>query len=339
MNRYQKKSGILTCCTLLSLLLLLISASGCIFVSAKVGPFLREKEPLDEVVVSGEGKEKILLIDISGLIAELDNSPFADLFLKEDLVTLTKEQLKKAREDDHIKALILRINSPGGTVTASDIIYNEIRKFKNEKKVKVVSCMMDLGASGAYFIAMASDKVIAHPTTLTGSIGVIFENLNVEGLFNKLGIKDASIKSGDKKDIGSPFRAITEEEKKILQEVNDNLYNRFIDVVDEGRRELDREAVKKLADGRIYSAQQALKEKLIDKIGYLDDAIEIAKEESGIREAKVIMYRRPGTYKNNIYSKIIPSQPINFNLINLPDERIISSYFTPKFMYLWAPGW
>ncbi|OGL54426.1 MAG: hypothetical protein A3C43_09875 [Candidatus Schekmanbacteria bacterium RIFCSPHIGHO2_02_FULL_38_11] len=325
-------------CIFLSLILLLISVSSCIFISAKVNPFLREKEPLKEVFVSGKGKDKILMIDISGIISEAGGSGVSGVFSEEDMVASIKEQLEKTKEDSRIKAIIMRINSPGGTVTASDIIHNEIKKFKEGKKIKVVSCMMDVGASGAYFIAMASDKVIAHPTTLTGSIGVIFENFNVEGLFSKLGIKETSIKSGDKKDIGSPFRAITEEERKILQEINYSLYSRFIDVVDEGRKELDREDIKRLADGRVYSAKQALEEKLIDKIGYLDDAIEIAKEESGIAEAKVVMYKRPGVYANNIYSKLFIQQPVSLNLLNLGSRKEISSYLTPKFMYLWAPG-
>lgn len=332
MGKYFKYYGIF------NLMLLLTFASSCIFISAKVDPFLREKEPLKEVFVSGKGKDKILMIDISGIISEAGGSGVYGLFSDEDMVASIKEQLEKAKEDSRIKAIILRINSPGGTVTASDIIYNEIKKFKDEKDIKVISCMMDVGASGAYYIAMASDKVIAHPTTLTGSIGVIFENFNLEGLFSKLGIKDASIKSGDKKDIGSPFRAITEEEREILQEVNDNLYQRFFDVVYEGREELDREDIKRLADGRVYSAEQALEEKLIDKIGYLDDAVKIAKEESEIQEARVVMYKRPGFYANNIYSKLFLSQPVNLNLINLGGERNISSYLTPKFMYLWAPG-
>ncbi|OGL46983.1 MAG: signal peptidase, partial [Candidatus Schekmanbacteria bacterium RBG_16_38_10] len=276
MHKDQRNSEMLSYGMFFCLILFLISTLSCIFISAKIDPFLRGKEPLKEVFISGKGNDKILMIDISGIISEAGGSGVSGLFSNEDMVASIKEQLEKAKEDNRIKAVILRINSPGGTVTASDIIYNEIKKFKEENDIKIISCMMDVGASGAYYIAMASDVVIAHPTALTGSIGVIFENFNVEGLFNKLGIKDASIKSGDKKDIGSPFRAITEEEKEILQEVNDNLYQRFFDVVYEGREELDRDDVKRLADGRIYSAEQALEEKLIDKIGYLDDAIEVA---------------------------------------------------------------
>ena len=338
MNKFKKNSKNLTFCTFLSLILILISFSSCIFVSAKVGPLLREKEPMEETTVSGEGRDKVLLIDISGVIADTDDSSFAELFLKESMVASVKEQLEKAKDDKKIKAIILRINSPGGTVTASDIIYNEINKFKEKNKVKVIACMMDLATSGGYFIAMASDKVIAHPTTITGSIGVIFENFNVEGLFDKIGIKDASIKSGDKKDIGSPFRKITKEEEEILQKLNNNLYSRFIEVVAKNRKELNLEEIKKLADGRIFSAEQALKEKLIDKIGYLEDAIETAKKETDIKEARVIMYKRPGTYKNNIYSKLPASQSINFNLLNLGGEKGVSSYLMPRFMYLWMPG-
>ena len=338
MNKFQEDSGVLTCCTFLSLILILTSFSSCIFVSAKVGPLLSGKETMEETTVSGEGRNKILLIDISGVIADTDDSSITGLFLKESMVASVKEQLEKAKDDKKIKAIILRINSPGGTVTASDIIYNEINKFKEINKVKVIACMMDLAASGGYFIAMAADKVVAHPTTITGSIGVIFENFNVEGLFDKIGIKDSSIKSGDKKDIGSPFRKITKEEEEILKKVNDDLYNRFIEVVAKGRRELNLEEIKKLADGRIYSADQALKEKLIDKIGYLEDAVETAKKETDIKEATVIMYKRPGSYKNNIYSKIPAPQSVNFNLLTLGGEKGVSSYLMPGFMYLWVPG-
>lgn len=307
--------------------------SGCSFISISLVPAI---EPLRETTVSGSGKEKILIIDISGIISEEQRRGLAGLSEEPDMVARIKEELKMAARDNHMKAIILRINSPGGTVTASDMIYHEIEQFKKNTHIKVVACIMDLGASGGYYVAVSADRIIAHPTTVTGSIGVIMLNLSVEGLLQKIGVKDTSIKTGEYKDMGSPLKTMTEEERKIFQGVMDTLYERFLTVIAENRKELSPEKLRSLADGRIFTAQQALEHGLIDQIGYLDEAVSLAKKESGLTGARVVIYHRPGVYKNNIYSQFSNAGFGTINLLNIDLKTFVRSG-TPSFMYLWAP--
>ena len=313
--------------------LCLFLASGCSFISVSLVPSV---EPLRETTVMGKGKEKILIIDITGIISEEEKRGIAGLSGEPDMVARIKEELKTAAKDKHIKAVILRINSPGGTVTASDIIYHEIEQFKKKTNNKVIACIMDLGASGGYYVAVSADRIVAHPTTVTGSIGVIMLNLSVEGLLQKIGVKDTSIKTGEHKDMGSPLKTMTEEERKIFQGVLDNMYERFLSVIAENRKELTQEKLKLLADGRIYTARQALEYGLIDQIGYLDEAIELAKQEAGLTTARVVVYHRPGAYKNNIYSQLSSSGFGTINLLNIDLKTFVRSG-TPSFMYLWSP--
>jgi protease-4 len=165
---------------------------------------------------------------------------------------------------------------------------------------------------------------------------VIALKFNAKGLMEKIGIEDETIKAGDKKDLWSPFRPSTEEEREIMQNMLDDFHGKFMDIVAEGRKELTRERIKVLADGRIYSAEQALKEKLIDGIGYLDDVIELVKEKAGVDKAKVIVYHRPYSYKNNIYSRMSNSDFKNINLVNLDLGGLLDDMGL-RFMYLWLP--
>ncbi len=319
--------------SIFSLCLLCLLGLGCSFISISLIPPV---EPLKETTVSGSGKDKILIIDISGIISEEGKSSLVGLSGEPDIVTRIKEELKLAAKDKHIKAIILRINSPGGTVTAADIMYHEIEQFKEKTGIKVIASIMDLGASGGYYVAVSADKIVAHPTTVTGSIGVIMLNLSFEGLLQKIGVKDTSIKSGEYKDMGSPLKTMTDEERKIFQSVMNNLYERFLAVIAKNRKELTPEKIRSLADGRIYTAQQALELKLIDQIGYLDETIAQAKKDAGIEEARVVIYHRPGTYKNNIYSQLSSSSFGAINLLNI-DLKTFARSGTPSFMYLWAP--
>ncbi|MBU6392075.1 MAG: signal peptide peptidase SppA [Planctomycetes bacterium] len=319
--------------SIFSLCLLCLLGLGCSFISISLIPPV---EPLKETTVSGSGKDKILIIDISGIISEEGKSSLAGLSGEPDIVARIREELKLAAKDKHIKAIILRINSPGGTVTAADIMYHEIEQFKEKTGIKVIACIMDLGASGGYYVAVSADKIVAHPTTVTGSIGVIMLNLSFEGLLQKIGVKDTSIKTGEYKDMGSPLKTMTDEERKIFQSVMNNLYERFLSVIAKNRKELTPEKIRSLADGRIYTAQQALELKLIDQIGYLDETIAQAKKDVGIEEARVVIYHRPGTYKNNIYSQLSSSSFGAINLLNIDLKTFVRSG-TPSFMYLWTP--
>ncbi|MEI6127179.1 MAG: S49 family peptidase, partial [Pseudomonadota bacterium] len=183
--------------------LLLVAFQGCAFVNV---PLFQFTQPLVEKNLEGKGKNKILLIDIEGVITSGKKQSFLGSDTEPDPVARIKEELEKASLDKRIKAVILKINSPGGTVTASAIIHKELLKFKEKTGIAVIACLMDIAASGGYYVANAADKIIAHPTTVTGSIGVIAMKFNVKGLMDKIGVSDETIKSADKKDILSPFR-------------------------------------------------------------------------------------------------------------------------------------
>ena len=306
--------------------------SGCTLFNITIIP---SAKPLEEKVVEGEGRPKLLLLDIAGFISqkEPDGVPLAKQ--KPSIVTRVKESLRKAEEDEDIAGVILRINSPGGTVAASDIIYHEIKGFESRKKVPVYACITGLGTSGAYYIATASDQISAHPTAVTGSIGVILLNFNLEGLLGKIGVREQSIKSGAKKDLMSPFRASTDEERRIMQDIIDSFARRFVDVIMARKNnQLERQELEKLADGRVYTAEQAVAAKLIDRTEYLDDTINGMKKALGIKEAKVVSYYRPGDYRGSIYSAADTGAASGVNLVNINADGL-EMLSSPQFLYLW----
>lgn len=214
---------------------------------------------------SSDGK-RVALVEIEGPIT-----------VAEPVVT----QLKKYREYTSVPVVVLRINSPGGSVAATQEIYHELEMLRDSGK-KVVASMGNMAASGGYYLACVADTIVANPGTLTGSIGVIFEFANTEELFRKIGIRFQVVKSGKFKDIGSPTREMTEEERLLLQELIDDAYNQFVDAVSEGR-ELPREEVLRIADGRVFTGRQGLELGLIDVMGGYEEAIALAAEMAGIR--------------------------------------------------------
>jgi len=306
---------------------LLFFCQSCAFVSV---PLFQPTSPLEEKTVQGTGKEKIVMVDISGIISSEKKRTLSGFSEQPDMVARIKEELDKAAEDKNVRGLILRINSPGGTTTASDIIHREILRFKKKTNAPVVACLLDLATSGAYYIASAADRIIAHPTTVTGSIGVIAMKFDVSGLMGKLGISEESIKSGEKKDIMSPFRGLTDEERGIMQDIVDSLHKQFVTVVEQGRPQLTASDITSLADGRVFTAAQAKEHKLIDDIGYLDEAIEKVKEKTGLAKVRIVMYVRPPAYKNNIYSHS------SVNIFGLADTAF-TEQFPVRFLYLWNP--
>ncbi len=310
------------------MLLLAMTMTGCTFNF----PLFPGPGPLQETQVGGTGKAKVLLMEVSGVISSQEGDGFVPT---PSLIAGVKEQLNRAAQDEAVKAVVLRINTPGGTVTASDIIHHELKTFKANRKVPVIASIMDVGASGGYYIAAAADSVLAHPSSVTGSIGVIMLTMNARGLLEKVGVEATAVTSGPRKDMGSPFRTMTVEERAIFQSLIDSFYQRFLSVVQEGRPHLQMEQIRKLADGRIYTGDQAKAAGLVDDIGYLEDAVELAKKKAGLTEARVVMYRRPGEYSNNVYSKLTAPGPLaalgNFDLLSFVRGG------TPQFMYLWMP--
>ncbi len=214
---------------------------------------------------------KVALIRVEGPILDADS---------------VVEEIKEHSQNASVKAIVLRIDSPGGAVVPSQEIYEEVKNAAVKKKV--IASMGSMAASGGYYIASPASKIVANPGTITGSIGVILEIPNVEGLMNKIGVTSQVIKSGKHKDIGSAFRGIKEEEKEILQGVMDNVHSQFIEAVSVGRK-MDIENVRKISDGRIFTGEQAVEQGLVDELGTLEDAISLAAEMVGIKGKPVVL--------------------------------------------------
>lgn len=283
---------------LLALLAVAILAGGCSIAS---GPKLEFRE----VLLQGEGDEKLLLLDISGPIS---NQPLIipEIGALPGMTARIRQELELAYVDPKIRGVLLRIDSPGGTLTDSDIIYHSLMEFKRTKKVKIIASMGDIAASGAVYIAMAADEIYAHPTTITGSIGVIMPHMDFSGLMEKLGVKDDPVTSGPYKDMGSPFRPKSKAEEKLLKKLVTQQYEKFVTVVDKGRPKMTTSQVRKMADGSIFSSQDAKAKGLVDKIGYLDDAYKRLSELSGVPRNRLIRYANSWMTGNNIYTNSFP---------------------------------
>jgi protease-4 len=313
---------------------LAVLIGGCSVISVDLSPKIR---PLAEETVEGKSGPKILLMDISGMISDEGTQPILNLGTPPPRVPLLvriREELKKAEEDRQVRALVLRINSPGGTVTASDIIYREIMSWKERTRLPVMAVLMDIAASGGYYIALAADTIVAHPTSVTGSIGVIMLTVNAEGLLQKIGVAATAIKSAEHKDMGSPFRQLTAEERAIFQSVIDDLQRQFLAKVI-AHRKLAPEAARALADGRVYTAEQALDHKLIDKIGYMNDVVALARKAAGVDEARVVVYHRPRQYRATYYARAEDTSVGGIDASLSGMAALATS--GPRFLYLWWP--
>lgn len=221
----------------------------------------------------------------------------------------TVTELTRFGKSPSVKAIVLRIDSPGGGVVPSQEIHDAVIRVRNEDNKKVVASMGTVAASGGYYIAVASDRILANPGTLTGSIGVIMELANLQGLLKKVGVESIVIKSGRHKDLASPFREMSAEDRKILQAVLDDVHEQFIEAVAEGRA-LDFMDVRSLADGRIFTGRQARAARLVDELGNLDDAIQTAADLAGIEgEPTVVEPRKPFSIRELIESRLFGSLP------------------------------
>jgi len=296
--------------------------------------FLGQENLAEVVLVQSAAKEKILVLDVEGMISSLTGT--GALAREGDVLSRVYYRLERAAADPLVKGIILRLETPGGEVTASDILYHEILRFKERTRLPVVGLMMSVAASGGYYIASACDAVLAHPSTLTGSIGVISIFPSVESLFDKIGVKMTVIKSGGMKDSGSPFRTMTDEEKKTFQAIIDEYYEDFLSAVANGRKgKLGAEELRPLADGRIYTAKQALKLKLIDGIGYFDDALKKALSLASLREAKAVAYTYYPKSKTNIYAASTADPMVL-------EKKGLESWLPQLkagFYYLWLPDY
>ena len=259
-----------------------------------------------------DGKEKIALVEVAGAIMD-----------SKEIV----RQLSKYRRDDEIKAIILRIDSPGGAVAPSQEIYDEVLRVRADKK-KIYASMGSVAASGGYYIAVAADRVFANPGTLTGSIGVIMAFSNAEKLMQKIGVAPEVVKSGKYKDVGSPARKMTAKERGYLQTVVDDVHRQFIDAVAEGRKITTKEA-RKLADGRVFTGRQALGLKMVDEMGGLEDVIAKLGKDVGIEGRPKVVWEAPP--KGIMEWLMESSLPEEFKTRWMPSQ-------SPSLQYLWLPG-
>ena len=311
-------------------------AGGCGYPSFVVTP-VQNASSLDEVeVVPGRGlfPGKVVVIGVEGTIA---NAPAGGLLTPtENPMSLFVQQLDRAAADDRVKAVVLRVNSPGGTVSASDAMYQLVRRFRAKTHKPVVTSGQEVVASGAYYLSCAADKIVAQPTTLVGSIGVIFETVNVKGTLDKLGVTTEAYKIAAHKDIGSPFRPATADERAIFQGLVDDYYTRFKAVVTTNRPIANSADLTQITDGRVYSGEAAARLGLVDRIGLLDDAIALAKNLAHAKDASVVAHRRPYGYGCSIYALADAPPPRADALkLELPGE---ATFLPGGFYYLWRPG-
>lgn len=279
-----------------------------------------------ELTVEGRGDRKIALIPVTGVIGRgYGDSIFGGRGTASSVVA----QLKRAGRDKGVKAVILEIDSPGGGVGDSDLLYHEVRALR-AKGTPVVCHLQDVAASGAYYVAVAGDRIIAQPTTITGSIGVIMHGINVEGLLEKIGVREVTIKKGRMKDILSPTRPLTPDEEALLQGIADGVFYRFAGIVAK-ERGLSREAMATIADGRLFLAPEALKAGLIDGIGYREDAVAAACVLAGMKKARLIRYEKQFSFRDMLSASSGAMAPAAGFWNGLMEAC------APKPMYLWAP--
>ena len=291
-------------------------------------------EPLREATVRGSGDAKLLLISIDGVMHEGVRPADFFGFRQESQISRLRDELDTARADPTVRGVLLRVNSPGGTVTAAEILYDEILRFKQEREIPMVAQFMGVAASGGYYASMAADEIVAYPTSVTGSIGVVSSLFpNLAGLMEKLGIEDQTLVTGPYKDTGSALRPMRDDEREQLQSVVDDLHLRFVEVVASGRPELSRERIEELADGRIYTARQALAAGLIDHVGDIQVAVERLERRANLETSRVVRYHRPREYRSNLHSRPHAPQPTAGTTLG-PWSRLPA----PGFLYLWAPG-
>jgi len=298
-----------------------------------------EKRQLQETEIKrDEGffvTDKIAVIEIDGLMLNRPRKGFMQQ--GDNPVSLFLEKLDKAANNKNVKAVVLRLNSPGGTVAASDVMYHSLVEFKRKTNKPVIACMLDLACSGAYYLASGCDGIIAQPSCVTGSIGTIVQTFSVAGTMEKIGVKAVAIKSGSMKDMASPLHDLSPEERAVLEHIVTDFYEQFLTVVEKGRPKVDKNKLRELADGRVFTAQQALNEGLIDKIGHANDAIEWAKKLASVDRARTVIYHRPMDYKSNIYSSATSSANPITPLINVELPDWLNSDGA-QFLYLWQPG-
>lgn len=317
--------GLIVLSILLGVLLLgSIALNVILFIGLSVAstPTAAAAGTIEEVVLSGTRSQKIAVVRLSGVIMDQSRDQFFKL-------------LDRVEKDSTVKAMIVEIDSPGGGVTASDEIYNRVMRIKQDKGIPVVVSMASLAASGGYYVACAGDTIVAQRTTLTGSIGVLLTRYDLTGLGEKYGIKDGTIVSDGAtfKDSGGPFKEMSPDEIAYFKSFLNDAFDTFKSVIKTGRDGRLSKPLDEIANGKIYSAQQALELGLVDQLGYLDTAISTAASAAGLSNPHVIRYKPQPTFFDLLGVKANVSGDVSVHL----DQRFIERLMTPTMMYLW-PG-
>jgi protease-4 len=275
---------------------------------------------------------RIALIDVDGLLLNMDMTGIYSM--GENPVSLFREKLDVVACDPCVRGLVVRINTPGGGVTATDIMVNDLRRFKSKTQIPVVACLMDVATGGGYYLATAADQIIAHPTTVTGGIGVILNLYDLKDAMAQFNVIPLPIKSGQYLDLEATEIEPSIEGRQLLQDMADQFHDRFKKAVTDSRALSDTNT-DELFDGRVFTASQAQQHGLIDSLGYLDEAIETARQLGGAPGATVAMYRRPNDPARSPYS-ITPNVPLQGTLFPISIPGLDRSRL-PAFLYLWQP--
>ena len=309
-------------------LLLNLAAIGLLAASARPAHDGRGEDEFpqfSEAHSYGSGTTKVVRIAFTGVLTrQLDGGWLGTTDPVEDVL----RQIRAARQDDDIAAIILEIDSPGGEVTASDEIHRELEQFRQSREDRRLTVLIhDMAASGGYYIALPADRILAQPTALVGSIGVIMQTLNVHGLGEKIGVTDTTIKSGRNKDLLNPFRPVDPEQVSLLQDSVDAMHNRFVDLVARGRS-LPKADLASLADGRLFTADDALRHHLIDGIGYWEDILAETAALLGEESLLVVRYQTEKSFFDRLLGVRSPWPGLH---------ALLSAAATPRRLYLWRP--
>ncbi len=310
------------------------SVKGAIDVKLPTAP---DPGPMVPVVVraasAGGDSARIGLIDVDGL---LFNQNMTGLYsVGENPVASFREKLEAAASDSRVKAIVIRINSPGGGVSACDIMADELRRFRDESSKPVVACLMDVATAGAYYLAVGADEIVAMPTTVTGSMGALINHYNLQDAMAQLNLSSEPIKAGPMIDMGSVTAPLDDESRKILQEIVDGFRSRFRDRVAGRRPMMNADDWKSIDDGRIVPANQALAHHLVDRLGYVHEAILEAERLGGTKQSEVVIFQRSGYPTHSLYA-ITPNQPIQGDIVPFSYPGLDRAK-APTFLYLWQP--
>ncbi|MDQ4106724.1 MAG: signal peptide peptidase SppA [Actinomycetota bacterium] len=332
-TRRRRKRFLIGGAVAVGLLVLTLGTIGLVLVAGPGGGdggVAAAPETYEEEYVSGEGPDKIAAIPVEGLISGADRGVAGTVpaTTPEGL----RDALRQAAEDENVAAVILEISSPGGGVTASDRMYEEILEFKESSGKPVLAALGATAASGGYYVATAADEILAEETTLTGSLGVILQLPNFTETADKIGFEQNIIKSGEFKDMGSSFRDITPQEREIFQSIVDENYEAFVEVIVAGR-DLPEQRVRELADGRIYSGKQARELDLVDSLGDLEEAARNARERADVEEATVVRYVRNPGLAELLRARLAPQEP---EVVQIMKAAGVSLEAEPQYLYL--PG-